>query len=219
MGEDRRDAGLPGEPSSNSQDLKDESQTVASSYTNSTLPPGHSTPLSGVLPTRTASHQSASQSTDFEFVLVNDNQSRRQVRRHAMRQHMRQRRLDSIARLETSRTPIGGWVIRETTKTSPSCQSQSPEDAQVCSPESSHIGASGENQPVGEKETGFLPRVSTSRIKRKDASTLSNFSNRLPDPRAAPGVGGIRDPFDSYPVVMGHADHELIQHCKYSSCT
>ncbi|RHZ73443.1 hypothetical protein CDV55_106158 [Aspergillus turcosus] len=53
------------------------------------------------------------QSKDFEFVLVTDNESRRQVRRHAMRQYMRQRRLDSIARLETPRLPMGGWVSRQ----------------------------------------------------------------------------------------------------------
>ncbi|KAH1493834.1 hypothetical protein LV164_007565 [Aspergillus fumigatus] len=97
------------------------------------VPISNGVSLSGVLPVRrspgghagdmigSSRHPSARsvqqaqipQSKNFEIVLVTDNESRRQVRRHAMRQYMRQRRLDSIARLETPRLPNGGWVNRQ----------------------------------------------------------------------------------------------------------
>lgn len=207
MEEDSKDAGLSGDSASISNELKDVLQPPADTELN--LPPGRSAGLSGALPSRTG-HQCTSLSKDFEFVLGNDNQSRRQVRRHAMRQYTRQRRLDSIARLETSRTPIGGWVIRDNTKAFPADRPQ----IQAVFRESNLVGAKDEELAVVEQEIRSLPFVSTDRIKTENTSAL----NRLPDPLAVPGAGGIRDPFNSYPVVIGYADHELIQHCKYSSC-
>lgn len=205
MEEDSKDAGLLGQSASSSNEPKDVLNPPT--YSQFNLPPSHSAGLSGVLPSRIR-QQRTSQSKDFEFVLGNDNQSRRQVRRHAMRQYTRQRRLDSIARLETSRTPIGGWVIREKPKTFPADRSQ----VQAVFHESSHAGAKDEEQPVVEKDTKLPPSVSASMIKQENTPAF----NRLPDPRAVPGAGGIRDPFNSYPVAIGYADHELIQHCKYS---
>jgi hypothetical protein len=61
-------------------------------------------------PADVTSSQPCSASQSFEFVLVNDEGSRRQVRRHAMRQYMRQRRLDGISRLGSSRTATTGWT-------------------------------------------------------------------------------------------------------------
>lgn len=199
MEEDRKDAGSFNGPLANSQDLNDDSRTA--SYADS----GHSKALARTLSPK-ASDQTSPQPRNFEFVLVTDNQSRRQVRRHAMRQHMHQRRLDSIARLKTTSTRVGGWVTREATSTSLSCRSQRLEEVQGCTQANSEISALDQGESTTDEETGSLPLVPASR---------PNNSTRPFDPLASPGAGGICDPFDSYPIPLRQADHELIQHCKY----
>lgn len=144
------------------------------------------------------SNNGASDPKTFEFVLVTDAESRRQVRRHAMRQYMRQRRQDGIARLEPSRISTGGW-----SKTADHSKShekvEDEEDAEVkrnsCSPGSSLAIAGG-------NDWGGLPTL----------SELEKFS--FSDPMAGPSSPAIYDPFNSYPIAMNSADHNLIHHCK-----
>ncbi|KAF7115224.1 hypothetical protein CNMCM5793_001651 [Aspergillus hiratsukae] len=160
------------------------------------------------------------QSKDFEFVLVTDNESRRQVRRHAMRQYMRQRRLDSIARLETPRLPIGGWVSRQvlseaSSSSSPPSPGEVPvkhtpaeeeklspiKDGEPCTPESG-IGSLMPSAPTPSEVKAEVP----------SSPSLSIVSYTLSDPRFSPGHGAVEDPFSSYPIPISHSDHELIQH-------
>ncbi|EAW10094.1 uncharacterized protein ACLA_045590 [Aspergillus clavatus NRRL 1] len=169
-------------------------------------------------PSRGGQQPQNPQSKSFEFVLVTDNESRRQVRRHAMRQYMRQRRLDSIARLETPRLPIGGWVSRQaasevSTLNSPSSQIEDP---------LKDVPTDEENIPPVDDveycalEAGTEPSMAlvsqSSSIKSEESSPLPFISYRTPDPLASPGHGAIQDPFSSYPIPVSHTDHKLIQH-------
>ncbi|GIJ82447.1 hypothetical protein Asppvi_000955 [Aspergillus pseudoviridinutans] len=160
------------------------------------------------------------QSKNFEIVLVTDNESRRQVRRHAMRQYMRQRRLDSIARLETPRLPIGGWVSRQVpSEASSSSSPPSPVEVPV-----KDISAEEEKlSPVkyGEPcipESGIGPlmplgsRSSDVKAEEPPSPSLPIVSYTLSDPRSSPGHGVMEDPFSCYPIPVSHSDHELIQH-------
>lgn len=155
-------------------------------------------------PGRAASSQQPSAQQNFEFVLVTDEGSRRQVRRHAMRQYMRQRRLEGIARLGSSRVSISGWAARE------------PVDASLDSP---GLKVKAEEADDGHEEE----RINTKGRTRGNAldhtvsghqedvlSNKSSASDHLP----SPGPGGKRDPFDSYPISISQQDHKLINHCK-----
>ncbi|PWY93801.1 hypothetical protein BO94DRAFT_459717 [Aspergillus sclerotioniger CBS 115572] len=157
-------------------------------------------------------------SRNFEFVLVTDNESRRQVRRHAMRQYMHQRRLDSIARLGTARVPVGGWTSRslsdsQASETSPveEIQDEPATKSEKGSP------SSEEDRPIPEKPKGpsrlLIPKLH--KVKREEAS--SSPAPHKPKPKAldlqsTPGEGPVRDPFSCYPIPVSHTDHELIQH-------
>ncbi|RHZ48549.1 uncharacterized protein CDV56_103943 [Aspergillus thermomutatus] len=169
---------------------------------------------------RAAQQAQNPQSKNFEFVLVTDNESRRQVRRHAMRQYMRQRRLDSIARLETPRLPIGGWVSRQMiSEASSSSSPSSPVEVSVKDIPSDEEKLSLMND--GEPRTPvngigpLMPLASrSSEVKSEEPSSpsLPIVSYTLSDPRASPGHGAAKDPFSCYPIPISHADHELIQH-------
>lgn len=163
------------------------------------------------------------QSKDFEFVLVTDNESRRQVRRHAMRQYMRQRRLDSIARLETPRLPVGGWVSRQVlTEASSSSRPPSPVEVPVkdTSPKEEKLSPSKDGEPCT-PQSGIGPlmplasRFSEVKAEEPSSPSLPIVSYTLSDPRSSPGHGAVEDPFSSYPIPISHSDHELIQHCKF----
>jgi hypothetical protein len=175
-------------------------------------------------PSPRAAHAQNLQSKDFEFVLVTDNESRRQVRRHAMRQYMRQRRLDSIARLETPRLPIGGWVSRQviseaSSSSSPHSLGEVP--VKDSSPEEEKSSPIKDGEPCT-PESGIgrlIPSASRpSEVKAEEPSSpsLPIVSYTLSDPRSSPGHGAVEDPFSSYPIPISHSDHELIQHCKSS---
>lgn len=167
-------------------------------------------------PSRTNSQ--ASQSKNFEFVLVTDNESRRQVRRHAMRQYMHQRRIDSIARLETSRLPVGGWTSRK------------PVDGFVSEPSSTTVDVCDENSPptdtkfpVREQERhaagkgkapSRMPIPKLHGVKRGDTPPPTKAGPECPEPQLGLVGGGTQDPFGSYPIPVCYADHQLIQHCK-----
>ncbi|KAI9038496.1 uncharacterized protein KD926_010708 [Aspergillus affinis] len=162
-------------------------------------------------------NQQASQSRNFEFVLVTDSESRRQVRRHAMRQYMHQRRLDGIARLGTSRVPVSGWSTRPAPNPAASDLSPRIKDAEDDSPSKSE-----RESPSTDEEQGTSPgwQESPSQllvpkaqiIKREEEPSPLMSSFQSSDPLASPGKGGVRDPFSCYPIPICHADHELIQH-------
>lgn len=148
-----------------------------------------------------SSSHGASDSKTFEFVLVTDAQSRRQVRRHAMRQYMRQRRQDDIARLEPSRVSTGGWSKAAEHSRPLKVQEIGDGDAAVerdaCSSGDSLV------KPEGNDFGGF-----------RTLTALEKFS--FSDPMATPSSSAIYDPFNSYPISMKPADHSLIHHCEYS---
>ncbi|THC96745.1 hypothetical protein EYZ11_003754 [Aspergillus tanneri] len=162
-------------------------------------------------------NQQASQSRKFEFVLVTDSESRRQVRRHAMRQYMHQRRLDSIARLGTSRIPVGGWATRQASDSATPGTSSRIESVEDESPTKSERDSpsTDEEQPILQKgkspSQSLVPK--SHKVKREEETSplLSSFNSS--DPLVSPGEGGGRDPFSCYPISICHADHELIQHC------
>ncbi|KAL4889698.1 hypothetical protein BDV59DRAFT_210124 [Aspergillus ambiguus] len=162
---------------------------------------------------RGGQQQSSSQARNFEFVLVTDNESRRQVRRHAMRQYMHQRRLDSIARLGTSRAPVGGWTARPSSSSQASGSSSKVEEDE--SPEDDVkkvVLAKGEATQPAKDTRASVVKSNPRKIKREDTSCppLSEIN-----PSTAPvyrGNGGSKDPFSSYPIEISNADHQLIQH-------
>ncbi|RAL16527.1 uncharacterized protein BO97DRAFT_440287 [Aspergillus homomorphus CBS 101889] len=160
-------------------------------------------------------------SRNFEFVLVTDNGSRRQVRRHAMRQYMHQRRLDSIARLGTARVPGGAWSTRSPSDSQPSGSSsqvrivkdESQEDLAAKSEKPSSPSSDEDKQTLEKSRSSsrlLIPKLH--KVKREDASLLPAPKPRASDPLASPGEGVIRDPFSCYPIAISHTDHELIQH-------
>ncbi|CAK38515.1 transcriptional regulator family: Fungal Specific TF [Aspergillus niger] len=161
-------------------------------------------------------------SRNFEFVLVTDHESKRQVRRHAMRQYMHQRRLDSIARLGTARIPGGGWTPRspsdsQVPESSPSLVEEIQDEPAIKSEKGSP--SSEEDHPPPEKPKGparlLIPKLH--KVKREEKSPPSSLAVQKPTPKAldpliTPGEGSVRDPFSCYPIPVSHADHELIQH-------
>ncbi|KAL2816131.1 hypothetical protein BJX63DRAFT_430422 [Aspergillus granulosus] len=152
-----------------------------------------------------------SQSKNFEFVLVTDTESRRQVRRHAMRQYMHQRRLDSIARLGAPRVPATGWTAR-----SASDASEQTDDAPNDVPVQVKQRSPSTDEDVSSKDKGKGPPgraiPKTQQIKREDSSLAPVRRPRHSGPTAVPGKGATRDPFDTYPMAITDVDHELIKH-------
>lgn len=164
---------------------------------------------------RAASSQQSTAQQNFEFVLVTDEGSRRQVRRHAMRQYMRQRRLEGIARLGSSRVAIAGWAPRETVDTpldSPGfkVKAEEADDGH----EEERINKKGRtrgNAPDTRRRNHTVSGGSSSGHQEDVPSNRPSALDRLP----SPGPGGKRDPFDSYPISISQQDHKLINHCKF----
>ncbi|KAA8649201.1 uncharacterized protein ATNIH1004_005096 [Aspergillus tanneri] len=131
-------------------------------------------------------NQQASQSRKFEFVLVTDSESRRQVRRHAMRQYMHQRRLDSIARLGTSRIPVGGWATRQASDSATPGTSSRIESVEDESPTKSERDSpsTDEEQPILQKgkspSQSLVPK--SHKVKREEETSplLSSFNSSDP---------------------------------------
>ncbi|KAL2863071.1 uncharacterized protein BJX67DRAFT_390820 [Aspergillus lucknowensis] len=159
-----------------------------------------------------------SQSKNFEFVLVTDNESRRQVRRHAMRQYMHQRRIDSIARLGAPRVPAAGWAPRPASHASylqapgervgdaPNEVSAKQEQSSPSTDEEAHPKEKGKSS-----SRRVLPKPQ--KVKREhDDAALALVNERYSNPISTPENGAVRDPFSSYPIAITDLDHELIQH-------
>jgi hypothetical protein len=165
--------------------------------------------------------QSPSESKNFEFVLVTDNESRRQVRRHAMRQYMHQRRIDSITRLGVTRAPAAGWTTRPISNQphpQPAGASTYDEQDDVSSKTKRNSPPTAEEK-FTEVEGKTPPRQllpKTEKVKREPTSPLLVPKLRYIQPHGVPDHGTVRDPFSSYPVPIKGADHELIQHCNWA---
>jgi hypothetical protein len=132
-----------------------------------------------------------------------------------MRQYMRQRRLDGIARLESTRVQVSGWTkggsasgvavaskVEEvhdddnTPEGSSSSSGSSPE-GEACSQRDAAAAQGTDAMLKGESQVGF------------DIMQEFGYS----DPQMMPSSGRL-DPFNSYPLVLKEADHDLINHCK-----
>jgi hypothetical protein len=171
---------------------------------------------SSISPTRVDAVPSASSAADstgsqtFEFVLVTDAESRRQVRRHAMRQYMRQRRLDGIARLGSSRVPLPRWSPRTEATLSPSDSSSKVEELDDSQKPESEVTREC-NQVINGSSRTTTQSTTRLGIQRNEVAPVKKVS---PDPIVSPGRGGLHDPFSSYPVKVSQEDQKLISHCK-----
>jgi hypothetical protein len=174
---------------------------------------------SSIAPTRADAVPSTGRNSDstgsqtFEFVLVTDAESRRQVRRHAMRQYMRQRRLDGIARLGSSRVPLPRWSPRSETTLSPSDSSSKVEELDERQ-KPLRKATSECNQAIHRSSRTTTQSTTCLGIRKNDAAPFQVVKKVSPDPIVSPGRGGMHDPFSSYPVKVSQEDQKLISHCK-----
>ncbi|OJJ44801.1 hypothetical protein ASPZODRAFT_134940 [Penicilliopsis zonata CBS 506.65] len=170
------------------------------------------TGLSAIAPTSDGDRSGGStpsQGKNFEFVLVTDSGSRRQVRRHAMRQYMRKRRLDSIARLDSSRLYVGGWSTRQDAGSSSPFLALEVEDAQ----DEEHVAVQ-KSTFINPKQhlTGPHKLVSNRNVWDSTAPACLEPHSKPPSLGYTPGDGVLFDPFDSFPIAIDSNDHQLIQH-------
>lgn len=150
----------------------------------------------------------------FEFVFVTDSESRRQVRRHAMRQYMHRRRLDGIARLESTRVQVSGWTRNRSTGEEPPSSRVEELDGNdgrfvengsnlpSNNPSDAPFDAVAYNEPI---------TVNTENDRKIMESAFDEFGTS--DPKVVPSLSYL-DPFNTYPVALNEADHRLIRHCK-----
>ncbi|OJD15949.1 hypothetical protein AJ78_03854 [Emergomyces pasteurianus Ep9510] len=166
---------------------------------------------------RSAATKPQEGSKSFEFVLVTDTESRKQVRRHAMRQYMRQRRLEGIARLESSRAQVRSWGVGGSSATG-----------------TPHSSSSSRIEPLDYDEKGVDTKSSSSDSSRDsvapaelDTPKLENYEDMTDNtdeymsaflqevysssPSAVPASGYL-DPFNSYPLKLTRTDQNLIHH-------
>ncbi|PGH08259.1 hypothetical protein AJ79_06045 [Helicocarpus griseus UAMH5409] len=149
----------------------------------------------------------------FEFVLVTDAESRKQVRRHAMRQYMRKRRLDGIARLESTRAQVRGWSI-----------AGASEPPSSSAPRIEELDDNGNARGIkcktgGPSSRGSVDFKDLDILKIDDDDDLLNneeisaFLQEVcsADPKATPGSASL-DPFNTYPLVLNRTDQNLIHH-------
>jgi hypothetical protein len=135
-----------------------------------------------------------------------------------MRQYVHQRRLEGIARLESSRVPVSGWI-----KGNPTGKSEiSPKVEEVDDDE--HIHAFGNIPEEDGRDISHIKRQQLSSLSFHQTSSsmcdswyASEFQLVMSaDPMAAPSPSSS-DPFNSYPIKLNQTDHSLIHHCKFSS--
>ncbi|EER43481.1 conserved hypothetical protein [Histoplasma capsulatum H143] len=163
---------------------------------------------------RSVSSKPQGSSKSFEFVLVTDTESRKQVRRHAMRQYMRQRRLDGIARLESSRAQVRSW----------NANSNSVRGAPL-STQSSRIEPLDDNEkPVDTKDTSSQdavvpPERDISKLQYHEdmVDNTNEYMNTFLQEVCSSNLNvvpasGYLDPFNSYPLKLTRTDQNLIHH-------
>ncbi|EEQ28438.1 hypothetical protein McanMca71_004741 [Microsporum canis] len=145
---------------------------------------------------------------NFEFVLVTDSESRRQVRRHAMRQYVHQRRLDGIARLESTRVQVTGWSTGKT----PSTASASPKVEEL----------ENDDEPKAPcRARSLIQRRASQRAAAAAGHKLGRSATASPpasstewrpvDPKAESPLVAY-EPFNCLPLVSKEVDNELIDH-------
>jgi hypothetical protein len=159
----------------------------------------------------------SSSGQSFEFVLVTDAESRRQVRRHAMRQYMRQRRADGIARLGPSRVPVPSWPSR--TPDSQQSGSSSADDIRDDSDEEKHGSSShGHGSRISSATEDSPGSASASSSHSRKGSMLIPWSRQQSlAPLVSPSAGLQKDPFNSFPLSLSDEDQKLINHCEHDS--
>lgn len=179
----------------------------------------------GANPSSSASSPSAQAAPDgprnFEFVLVTDSESRRQVRRHAMRQYVHQRRLDGIARLESTRVQVSGWstgsnkVQGEARSVSPKVEEvddDSNEQKGPCRSRSQHI------QRRASQRAAAVAATTGQKLTTNSVGGSSAARFPIVDPKAESPLTAF-EPFNSLPLVLKEADNKLIDHCKSGAST
>ena len=181
-----------------------------------------SAPSGTSLSTRSTAHRTPKKSKPsssnhaYEFVLVTDSNSRRQVRRHAMRQYMRQKRADGIARLGPSHIPVPNWSTRASDSAQKSSSSVSElcndPDIEKCAP----ISSSGHGQRLSNTGVDALSSVGTvSNYSKHGSMLIPRSRQRSLAPVICPSAGSKKDPFNSFPLSLSDNDQMLINHCKY----
>ncbi|WEW55549.1 hypothetical protein PRK78_000980 [Emydomyces testavorans] len=181
------------------------SMTPAPLHTSSAPPPNHRNQNVG--PSQPSKNKDGPRK--FEFVLVTDAESRKQVRRYAMQQYVHQRRLDGIARLESNKAKIRGWPMTKRTSEavlSPAIKDE-PESGSDCK-----ISSSSEPSPSPGDFGNFDSLVLDAFPAGEEMGTCDRF-RRSPslDPQAGPSSGTV-DPFNSYPLTLKKTDQDLIPH-------
>ncbi|KAL1957138.1 hypothetical protein VTO42DRAFT_6281 [Malbranchea cinnamomea] len=155
------------------------------------------------------SSQRSKDSKSFEFVLVTDSESRRQVRRYAMRQYVQQRRLDGIARLESTRVQLSGWV-----KGKSASEPKSSVKRQGHPDNGNHCVAPAVSNGLNQQQSTALPNASEpfdSNCRVPNSKLDLTLRVRAADLKGM-SVNSASDPFDSYPVKLNQSDHSLIHH-------
>ncbi|PGH27092.1 hypothetical protein AJ80_01279 [Polytolypa hystricis UAMH7299] len=160
---------------------------------------------------------SANAGKNFEFVLVTDVESRRQVRRHAMRQYMRKRRLEGIKRLESSRAPITGWS--RTSSHTDNDSGLSPiktEDVDYDDGDNADvINSSSSPTTSGKGSVGNVTRetsIGVDSASGRVKGTPERGRDFLSPSPTSTISSGSKDPFGSYPLALNQQDQNLIHH-------
>ncbi|KAK2741069.1 hypothetical protein FQN55_008473 [Onygenales sp. PD_40] len=178
--------------------------------TSATQPP----PAANVVAT-SPGNEAPGGSKTFEFVLVTDSESRKQVRRHAMRQYMRQRRLDGIARLESTRVQVSGWSNAGGPAGGAAALSPSPRVEELDERENTQNRTRTRSVSSSRRGVSSQPDSSSGRDDPPDnedevmLDILREFGTS--DPKVTPGSGSV-DPFNSYPLALNKSDQSLIHH-------
>ncbi|KAK2875358.1 hypothetical protein FQN49_001652 [Arthroderma sp. PD_2] len=156
---------------------------------------------------------------NFEFVLVTDSESRRQVRRHAMRQYVHQRRLDGIARLESTRVQVTGWSTGKTlseSSASPKVEEldNDEEPKQPCRARSQIQRRA--SQRAAAAAAGHRPGRSTGRASPasqsgSDTADWDHKAEVAADPKAESPLATY-EPFNCFPLALKEVDNKLIDH-------
>ncbi|PGH30916.1 hypothetical protein GX50_06321 [[Emmonsia] crescens] len=178
--------------------------------------PQHVPPSSGSA-ARSAPSKPQGGTKSFEFVLVTDTESRKQVRRHAMRQYMRQRRLDGIARLESSRAQVRSWSAGDSSANGAPLSSSSSriepldDDEKAVDTKSSSSDSSRDSVATTEQD---VPKLEDDEdmINNTDEYMTAFIQEIYSSNLNTVPASGCLDPFSSYPLKLTRTDQNLIHH-------
>ncbi|KAI1928136.1 hypothetical protein LOZ66_005311 [Ophidiomyces ophidiicola] len=177
----------------------DSSRVQRTLQTNTTVTPNRSSQNPGPSPLP----KNRDGPRNFEFVLVTDSESRRQVRRYAMRQYVHQRRLDGIARLESNKARVRGWSIAGTSTEGVSSAAEEEE------PGNSPLSNSSSSSSSSVNSVDFgIPGTA---IPEPAGMYPDCYELPTSDPQAGPSSGAM-DPFQSLPLTLDKTEYGLIPH-------